>query len=401
VAGPDYHLTPTEAFVLGGAFLIHDLGMGLAAYPEGIKALRGEPEWRDTLTSAWQSEKGRFPNPEELGEPPAEVERSATEQMLRVLHAQRAERLALTSWRTEGGATYHLIDNPELRRKFGPTIGRIAHSHWWAVDKLREEFRTPLGAPSGFPRDWTVDPLKLACLLRIADASHIDARRAPGFLRALRQPQGIAKEHWVFQEHLYQPQLSEGRLRYTSGHHFTVAEASTWWLCFDALQLVDRELRQVDALLADTGLPRLAARSVVGIESPERLTPLVPTMGWAPVDARIKVGNVAELVKRLGGEELYGQDSTVPLRELIQNSCDAVRARRTFEERPETWGEVVVRLGTDSNGYWVEVEDTGIGMSAEAVTGVLLDFGRSYWGSDLMRRESPGLLASGFRPTGK
>ena len=37
VCGVDYILNPAEAFVLGGAFLIHDLGMGLAAYPDGVE----------------------------------------------------------------------------------------------------------------------------------------------------------------------------------------------------------------------------------------------------------------------------------------------------------------------------------------------------------------------------
>ncbi len=31
IVGHDYPLTPTEAFILGGAFLLHDLGMALAA----------------------------------------------------------------------------------------------------------------------------------------------------------------------------------------------------------------------------------------------------------------------------------------------------------------------------------------------------------------------------------
>src|SRR2546421_394414 len=43
IAGPEIIPNPVEAFVLGGAFLIHDIGMGLAAYPEGIDALRSIP----------------------------------------------------------------------------------------------------------------------------------------------------------------------------------------------------------------------------------------------------------------------------------------------------------------------------------------------------------------------
>src|SRR5215469_9298985 len=47
IAGRDFRLTPTEAFVLGGAFLVHDLAMGLAAYPKGIQELQQEDIWKD------------------------------------------------------------------------------------------------------------------------------------------------------------------------------------------------------------------------------------------------------------------------------------------------------------------------------------------------------------------
>lgn len=172
--------------------------------------------------------------------------------------------------------------------------------------------------------------------------------------------------------------------------------------------MIDRELRQVDALLADINdrdQPRLAARSVAGVEDPERLVLHIQTEGWTPVDARLRVGNVAQLVKRLGGEELYGHDPKVPLRELIQNGSDAVRARRALENRSESWGSVTIRLGGDEEGYWLEVEDTGVGMSADVLTGALLDFGASYWDSSLMRQECwqgalnpPGNTESDFFP---
>jgi hypothetical protein len=53
IAGSDYPLTASEAFVLGGAFLVHDLGMSLAAYPEGMEALRKEGGWGDTVSALW------------------------------------------------------------------------------------------------------------------------------------------------------------------------------------------------------------------------------------------------------------------------------------------------------------------------------------------------------------
>lgn len=400
IAGPNYELTPTETFVLGGAFLVHDLGMSLAAYPEGIQSLRAEESWNDAVASAYRQTFGRFPSTEEVQTPTPEVESSAVANMLRSLHPQRAEQLVMDSWQNNGGM-YYLIEDAELRRDLGPLIGQIAHSHWWPIEQVERRFRVSIGAPYACPNTWTVDPLKLACLLRVADASNLDSRRAPGFLRALRRPQGIAEQHWTFQEHLHQPQLDVDRLVFTSGHRFQVEEANAWWLCYDNLRMVDRELQRVDALLADSNRRRFAARSVAGVEDPSRLVSLIPVGGWSPVDAAVKVGNVAQLVKRLGGEELYGKDKTVPLRELVQNASDAVRARRAYENREESWGDVTVRLGKDLEGHWLEVEDNGIGMSADVLTTTLLDFGSSYWDSELVLKERPGLLAHGFSPTGK
>ena len=59
IAGPEIALTPTEGFVLGGAFLIHDLGMGLAAWPGGMTALMKESGWNDILATCFTESLGR------------------------------------------------------------------------------------------------------------------------------------------------------------------------------------------------------------------------------------------------------------------------------------------------------------------------------------------------------
>jgi hypothetical protein len=84
------------------------------------------------------------------------------------------------------------------------------------------------------PADWEVDALKLAFLLRTADAAHIDDRRAPWFLFALRRPEGISEDHWRFQAKLGQPKRTPaGELRITSGSQFSHAERKAWWLAYD------------------------------------------------------------------------------------------------------------------------------------------------------------------------
>jgi len=118
-------------------------------------------------------------------------------------------------------------------------------------------------------------------------------------------------------------------------------------------------------------------------------------------DASVQVSDVPRLLTCLGGKELYGRNPRVPLRELIQNASDAVRARWAIESRPEDWGKIAVRLGQDGGEHWLEVEDTGIGMSPLVLTKYLLDFSTTFWGSSAMIDELPGLLGSGFPPNGE
>jgi hypothetical protein len=198
-----------------------------------------------------------------------------------------------------------------------------------------------------------------------------------------------------------QPRLEEDALVFTAGSAFPIDEVEAWWLCFDSLRLLDDELHKVDALLADLARPRLRARRVAGIENPARLQQYIKTSGWTPVDTRIRVSEVASLVKRLGGEQLYGADPTVPLRELIQNAADAVRARRILDKRDKDCGTITVRLTSSGDEHKIEVEDNGVGMSARVVVSALLDFGRSYWHTHEALEEFPGLMAGGFAPTGR
>jgi hypothetical protein len=314
---------------------------------------------------------------------------------------KHAEKLALISWKNNAGEDIFLIENSQLRESYGNIIGLIAHSHWWSLEELENKLPKTLGAPGIFPSSWTVDPVKLACILRIADATQIDDRRAPSFLRTIRNPSSYPDLHWNFQQKLYQPRLERNRLVYTSKSPFSLSEAESWWTCYDALQMIDNELKEVDSLLVDTNRPRLKAIGVASVEDPQRLSKLISVDGWQPIDTKIKVTNVSKLVNSLGGKQLYGENYIVPLRELIQNASDAIRARRILEEESPEFGNIIVRFGKDEIGQFIEVEDNGIGMSKKVLTGPFLDFGESFWGTSLMHEELPGLESKGFSSTGK
>ena len=405
VIGEKVPVNPAEAYVLGVAFLVHDLGMTPAAYPNGIDHLRSKPSWGDLVVSRLSHRLGRRPSEDELNDLPSAVEKEVTGIMLRLHHAEGAEKVVSEQWLDSVGNQHFLISDEGLREAFGHVIGQIAHSHWWSIEEVRDTFQGPptgASAELSHPETWTIDRLKLAGIIRLADVIHLDARRAPLFLRVIRSPSGIAELHWNFQAKLRLPQRQGEELVFTAKEPFLRDEAASWWQCFEAIGMAHSEFLQVNRLFQDSYETSLPIRAVAGANDPRRLAEFVKTQGWDPVDIRVHVSSVPELVRKLGGRQIYGRNPHIPLRELIQNGADAIRFRRaTFDAAPGSTLGITIRTGSDEHGDWIEVEDRGIGMSEEVLTGPLLDFGTSYWGSELMLRERPGMLAKGYAVTGK
>ena len=399
VAADAINVSAAEAYVFGVSVLLHDAGMSLAAYPDGLGAVMQTTVWRDTIARMLLESVDRGDGEFDTDNPPEEVVRKAIPTVLRLLHAAHAEELVNAVWQS-GNNEYRLVEDEELRNFYGQTIGRIAHSHWWPVHRIEHELEEHLGALGGRTTS-VIDRIKVACLLRVADALHLDSRRAPRFLRAITEPTGESADHWAFQERLSSPYLEGDRVVFTAGLPFKRTEAEAWWLAYETINAVDRELQDVEMLLRGSGRECLGARGAKGAGSPATLSRTLETEGWQPVDARFKVTDVTRVMESFGGTTLYGADASVPLRELIQNGLDAVQARRRLEERPRGWGEVIVSIDHRDDGDWLAVEDNGVGMSENVLAGPLLDFGNSLWRSSLATEEFPGLLGAGLRPVGK
>jgi len=55
------------------------------------------------------------------------------------------------------------------------------------------------------------------------------------FKRALTNPTGVSLDHWKFQEKLASPHIEDEALIFTSSDTFSRAEASAWWLAYEAI----------------------------------------------------------------------------------------------------------------------------------------------------------------------
>ncbi|MGO8036146.1 HD domain-containing protein [Rhizobium leguminosarum] len=406
IAGPSYPLNPVEAFVLGAAFLVHDAGMALPAVG-GIEALqRDEFFWRAHVNEAFVQYTGREPTDSDIADPPTEIVNSAISAMLRERHAAMAESLVSKVWTWED-RQFLLIEDAQLRDVLGPSIGRVAAFHGSPIASVDAIFGDEgrIGAPTFLPEAWSYDVLKLALLLRTADAAHLDDRRAPPWVAALRRPAGPSLPHWQFQALLNRPLFIEkaSALRYEARAPFPPDRADAWWLAYDSLRSVDHELASADALLRDrrSEAERFLARGVQNVRSPAQFSQCLRVVGWRPIDSAVKIEDPTVMIRRLGGEQLYGNDFTAPVRELLQNAVDAVLARRTLEDNQEI-GKIEVELAVDSAGGWsLSVSDDGIGMDEEILTTYLLSFGKSFWRSPHALQKFPQLFGKTFRSTGR
>lgn len=391
ITGNEYEINPLEGFVMGCAFLVHDAVLSYDVIG-GVEALRNTCEWKDFYAdydSNMESE---------------EIIKECDFRTIRLLHAERAEAIFSQIFQREDGTSFYIINDLSLREHLGELIGKIAASHHWDIEEV-ERLGNQFGAPAGFPIGWNINPIKIACILRCADAGHIDGNRAPDLIMHSRCIDGTSKNHWTAQNYLSQIMIDTddaSKLVIQSNKSFEEKDFEAWNVAYDMVKLLDNELRKSNGLLQKCGISQFQAKSVRGVESQEEFSSYIKTKGWKPCDAEIHIGDVEHLIKTIGGEKLYGKDNKfeIVLRELIQNARDAIVARQKREDGIE--GKIRIRISKDENGIiWVEVIDNGIGMSLRTVKECLLNFGKSFWKSDSMKTEFPGLNATGFKSIGE
>jgi hypothetical protein len=294
--------------VFGAGILLHDAGITISAFPGGLAELKDTPEWGDAVAVAvdkmgtyWQGD------PEAIELPPALLQQIVFS-VLRSIHGRVAETLCgLELQNPNTGARMRLLEDDQLRLNYGSLIGQIASSHNWPIEDVPSKLQKRVGAIGGLPADWSIDPVKVAGLLRCADAAQIDQRRAPDFLYALLNLSGLSDIHWRAQNKLAQPVRDpddQRALLFSSTGPYSEADADAWWVAWDLITVANNELQATASLMRDTNRPLFQINRVRDADSPSRLANHVTTFGWMPVRADLKVSDPEHVAKILGGREL-------------------------------------------------------------------------------------------------
>lgn len=354
-------INPLEGFILGCVIYIHDLALTANFYSSKAE-IEAEELYQNFLAYYKRNE---YELPEE----------HAINDFLRANHA-----IKIVDWHTfmyrADNRPFFLLEDSELLIDYGRIIGHIAASHGRGLQDVEQMFYGKSTGGYG-EHDWKIDPLKLALLFRIGDFIHIDSRRAPQLLQHLyRITNRVSQLHWTFQKLLLKPSIENKRLRFTSKRAFQAHEKDAWWLCHHVLQEIDTEIRAVNRLRERS----LSVEGIDGIDNTEQIVRFIEVEGWLPIDCSLKASDIPNIIEKLGGSTLYGNDYLAPLRELIQNAVDAINARKEVDRKMPS-GKIEITLKDRDQNYYLEIVDNGIGMSDFVVKNYLLNFGSSFWAS--------------------
>lgn len=414
-------LTPADVAVLAIAVLLHDSALHLAE--DGVLSLLGETRLstfdKVSWDSLWQEfwvEARRFDQRqlvELLGrvEPVREPRRDPSTwresdylligEFIRRHHPRIAHEIALFG---VPGPSEQRLRISGVDREMEDMAGFIARSHGLNLRSTFEHLQREFNDRREYRG---IHLVYLMCLLRIADVLRIEADRAPRELTRIRRITSpiSAREwraHWAVRDIRYTHDDPEAVfIDVMPPNVRTYLRVARWLVSIQ--EELDRswaalgEVYGPSRSLSAFGLTLRRVRST--LDESQRFAELVT---YIPRPAYFDTAG-AELLRLLVGP-LYQWNVGIAIREMVQNSVDAVRQRAVVDHEYQIGSgtDVVVRIFKRGVHFYVEVMDRGIGMTADEICEYFLKAGASLrtdptWYMNYVDREtgSPVVLRTG------
>ena len=219
----------------------------------------------------------------------------------------------------------------------------------------------------------------LAALLRISDEFDVTEKRISKFIYKQLDPESRAYEEFTKHSHI-------GGISYGSEnqHHKVILAATVETP--EALQLIKTVCEKIQTTI--DGIKGILANNGLSLEKIELKK---TTHGFIDKPFKFKLQE-SKIVELLIGSHLYS-DETVAIRELIQNSYDAINRRKI--KYPNEEYKVIV---SHSKPNFLEVEDNGDGMDERSAKEFLSIIGESYKNSldadEFISKSEVGLISN-------
>lgn len=394
-------LNEKDVSVLVIAVLLHDIGMHLSS--EGLKKIiSGDFEanrisefdkltWGEEWTSFFHEAKRfndeqlrnifgtvehtiREPNIEDLND----NDRKLYGEFLRRFHHRLAHEIAKGGFPTKKGSDNILISSGDVDDEIIDLAGLVARSHGMplrkATDYLENKYSMAWLAPHG------VKAVFLMVVLRISDYLQIQSGRASNVgIKSKRFDSPVSKKEWEKHHSIRDINIKTA----DPERIFVIARPPNSIVYLELKKLfqdIQAELDLSWAILGeaygkDEDLKNLKIkfrriRSILDDEDQFN-----QNVNYVP--ERVFFNADPELLKLLIGP-LYGDDPKYGVRELLQNSIDAIKERRYLCNRD---GQVSITLKSimkEKPRYEIIISDSGIGMTKDTLINYFFRAGASF-----------------------
>jgi hypothetical protein len=412
-------ISPGDVATLILASLLHDCAMHLSV--DGFKTLimskfiisefddqRWSKLWEDFIAESRRF-SGRklmalFGDTKPLKPPPSDPNDLDPQEMterdllligefLRRHHHRLAHEIAQIGVPGPNGNELKFLENEEARH-IVDLAGVVARSHGLPIRSCYDYLHKKYSSIKSFKE---VHPVFLMALLRTADILQLKSGRAPRqveMVSSLKSPvsrgewemhQAIEYVNWEeYPETIFihaVPKNARTFLRITRLLEQIQYELDTSWTVLSEAYYSEESLRQL-------GLKIRRVRSNL-----DNVDVFAENVNYIPCHAAFEVADT-DLLKLLIGP-LYGERPEIGIRELMQNSIDAVRELREYRRKhpeikdddlTEQEAEVIVSIDEIEGKWWVTVSDQGIGMTVDTIRDYFLKAGASLRRSEIWRK---------------
>lgn len=306
---------------------------------------------------------------------------SRLRQFLKIRHDVYITKIPLSDWQNYVRYThaerarvriekYFELEGQSL---FGEVLGDLCASHWYDIKDVQSLSNEKSVA------GWVVNLRALSCFIRLIDMLDIAANRTPYKLWKFVNPKNnFSSLEW--KKHRSLNPAKAIKLNSDSDNRKIVIQGSTddhkiYASIIDLRSWCTNQFYENRDLLSKEAIldPKL-----------ERIEWGISARGFEPVEMRFEFERTSMF--DVLSNEIYDDDQFVFLRELIQNSRDAIEVRKEYHKSRDVGmaltGKISITVGAMENGeFEVSVMDNGIGMTEHIIKNYLARIGSSYYGS--------------------
>lgn len=368
-------MNATELFVLACGLYGHDWGMAVSDAERRYIVFGVLPDGFQPTDFALLSDEAR------------RFERFLSEQRLEINDIKQ-DGISDKDWREYVRQTHAYRSGERVRHYFrnidsgvAEAAARVCEGHWLDIEDIQDFRRYPINF--AVLRE-NLNLAALAVYVRLIDLLDIGHDRTPYVIWKFVAPQD-RRSHMEWEKHrvlqpVTCPEYLDGRVVLVDG---STDDHEVYAALEDLRIYCETQVRECMDLLAHLGDPK---HKLDFYQVQWRVAP----RGFDPVTVRFEFDR-SRVFEILSGE-IYQDDPYVFLRELLQNSIDAIRARREILRKHgfgtlETFGLISVDVEHGANGdASITWTDDGIGMDEYVVRNYLAVAGKSFYRSEEFER---------------